>query len=454
LAGRVANAKVAFAATVCSALYPVFFTQSSLAQADLAAAGLTFWALLAYVEGRRGATAIWFSLAVLAKETAILAPLALLLWESSAALLPAIGRATRPGSWDQDAGTGGSRGEGARPAPGFSRSLALLCPLAPLTLWFAYHRLRTGFVFGNLEFFRYNVQATMHPLRIFLALLMRLWQVTGYMNLYPLTLAALFAMWLPPVCDQGAAQSEPRPRIAPDIQFAFAAVIAAYVLALAAIGGAVLARYMLPVVPLVIVLCASTVWRRVPLWPALVTMAGLALVAALFINPPYGFSLEDNLAYRDYIELHQRAAKFLEARYPVAAVLTSWPASGEVSQPWIGYVERPLRVVPIENFTLEELRSAAELRSRFEVALVFSTKYDPPHSLLEPWPAWQRIKTEFFGYHRDLPPTVAAHLLGGHLVYTDFRQGQWVSVIEMEHIREARSLAPPGAGPRPSPLSR
>ncbi|HTW30057.1 MAG TPA: glycosyltransferase family 39 protein, partial [Candidatus Sulfotelmatobacter sp.] len=81
LAERVANVQVAVTATVCTALYPVFFAQSSLAQVDLAAAGLTFWALAAYLEDRPVATAMWFSLAVLAKETAILAPMALLGWE-------------------------------------------------------------------------------------------------------------------------------------------------------------------------------------------------------------------------------------------------------------------------------------------------------------------------------------------------------------------------------------
>jgi len=35
------------------AIYPVYFTQSSLAQVDLAAAGFTFWALAAYIEDRR-----------------------------------------------------------------------------------------------------------------------------------------------------------------------------------------------------------------------------------------------------------------------------------------------------------------------------------------------------------------------------------------------------------------
>src|SRR5579864_310065 len=81
LAERVANTQVAIASTLCTALYPVFFAQSSLAQVDLAAAGLTFWGLCAYLDDRPGTAAMWFSLAALAKETAILAPLALAGWE-------------------------------------------------------------------------------------------------------------------------------------------------------------------------------------------------------------------------------------------------------------------------------------------------------------------------------------------------------------------------------------
>jgi 4-amino-4-deoxy-L-arabinose transferase-like glycosyltransferase len=61
LAQRVANTEVAIASAICTALYPVFFAQSSLAHLDLAAAGLTFWALLAYVEKRPQTAALWFS---------------------------------------------------------------------------------------------------------------------------------------------------------------------------------------------------------------------------------------------------------------------------------------------------------------------------------------------------------------------------------------------------------
>jgi len=436
LAQRVANTEVAIASTICTALYPVFFAQSSLAHLDLAAAGFTFWALLAFVENRRWNAAAWFSLAVLAKETAVLAPLALIAWEF-AALFVIPGEAKDLGS---------SRVKSRflvvfaprndDPVSGLAMCGPLFIPLIPLAIWYAYHYARTGFVFGNPEFFRYNVQATMQPLRMLLALGLRLWQVVGYLNLSFLTLAGLLAMWLPPLRDNG----EERKRISLHVQLDFLAIIAAYVAAMAAVGGAVLARYMLPVVPLVIILWISTLRRRVRLWPGVVAVVALAFVAGLFVNPPHGFSMEDNLAYRDYIVLHQQAEDFVEARYPMARVLTAWPASDELTRPNLGYVTRPMRVLRIEDFTADQLLSASGMGSTFDVALVFSTKYEPPHPWFERWRRWQQWKTEFFGYHRDVPPAAAAQILGGRLVYNDTRHNQWIGVIEMEPIQEAQSV--------------
>ena len=445
LAQRVANTEVAAASALCTALYPVFFAQSSLAHLDLAAAGLTFWALLAYVEHRRWAAALWFSLAVLAKETAILAPLALFAWE----LLAKLSKVNAPCEPTQAReGTASV----VPPLPISDRALApeeclpkrgpsllLLLPLIPLTLWYAFHYARTGFIFGNPEFFRYNVQTTVQPLRVLLALGLRLWQVVGYLNFSFLTLAGMLAMWLPALHDHG----EERKRISLDVQFSFLAIIAAYVVAMAVVGGAVLARYMLPVVPLVIILWVSTLRRRVRLWRVVIAIVALAFVAALFVNPPYGFSIEDNLAYRDYILLHQQAEDYAEARYPMARVLTAWPASDEISHPYLGYVTRPMRVFRIEDFTVEQLMAASEMRSNFDVALVFSTKYEPPHPWFERWHQWQQWKAQFFGYHRDVPPAATAQILGGQLVYNDTRDGQWVGVIEMNQIQEAQSVPKP-----------
>ena len=444
LAERVANTQVAVASTVCTALYPVFFSQSSLAQVDLAAAGLIFWGLYAYLEDRPVAVAVWFSLAVLAKETAILAPVGLAAWELLRFVAPKWGLLR--GLWfdpDPESRRGPSK-----------RILALVFPLLPLALWYAFHFSRTGYVFGNPEFFRYNVASTLNPLRFLLALVLRLWQAFGYMHLWLLTLAMLLVMMWPPVKDGEVERS----RIAIPVQMIFLVVVKVYVVAMALIGGAVLARYMLPAVPLVIIVGVSTLRRRLRYWRAAVAVVAIAFVTAWFWNPPYGFSPEDNLAYRDYIVLHQDGERFLEARYPMAHALTAWPASDELTRPWLGYVTRPVQVVRIEDFSLDEVLSAADFRSHFEVALVFSTKYEPAHPLLERWPKWTDLKRRFFGYHRDLPPEAAARILGGRVVFSEERKGQWVAVIEMEReeiqnaeVRMQNLTPPPCKQDMPSP---
>jgi len=425
LARTLSNATVAAAAALLTAIYPVFFAQSSLAQVDLPAAGLIFWGLDSYFRRRNVGFVIWFSLAALAKETAILVPLALFAWE-----IVCWGIAARRGAADRLRDELGS-------------TLLLLLPVLPLALWYAYHYARTGFVFGNPEFFRYNVQGTLHPLRIFLAALLRIWQTVGYMNLFVLTIACAIAMRHSPKDDSRGEKQ----RIEIPTQLTFLAIAIFYGGALSVIGGAVLARYMLPVVPLVILVCVSTIWRRLKLWLAMIAFVALAFVQALFVNPPYGFAPEDNLAYRDYISLHQQADAFLVTHYPSARVLTAWPASGELSQPYLGYVQRPLpvaQIVQIEDFTIESLLSAVsaesrDARSRFDVALVFSTKYQPSPNLFDRWQLWQQWKARYFGFHRDLSPEASASLLGGKLVYVEYRRGQWVGIVEVPRIEEASS---------------
>jgi Dolichyl-phosphate-mannose-protein mannosyltransferase len=435
LSRMAANLPVAWATIVLVALYPVYFTQSSLAQVDLPAAGFTFWALAAYIEDRPWRQVLWFSLAALAKETAILAPLALFAWELLGDFIrPRLKKSSKEIRWQEILPPVGRR----------TRWLYLLLPVVPLAAWYAYHYAKTGFLLGNPEFFRYNVAATLNPLRIPLALGMRLWQLFGYFGLYLLTLAGLLALLRPPQETPEKTNEGARPRIPFWIQAAFLSVLLAYLTFMSAVGGAVLARYMLPVVPLVILAQVSTLWRRVRYWKLIVGAVAIAFVAGLFSNPPYGFSLEDNLAYRDYIVMHAEASRFLAMRYPGQRVLTAWPASDELTRPWLGYVNanasQPFRVVRIEDFSVAHIDVAARARDRFDVALVFSTKYQPPHPLFENWGAWQRIKEKFFGYHRDLLPEDIAQRLGGTIAYRKEQNGQWVAVIAVERELDVRAV--------------
>jgi hypothetical protein len=137
--------------------------------------------------------------------------------------------------------------------------------------------------------------------------------------------------------------------------------------------------------------------------------------------------------------MHAEASRFLSMRYPGRRVLTAWPASDEISRPWLGYVTRPFPVLRIEDFSGSQINIAATARDHFDVALVFSTKYQPAHPLLENWEAWQRLKEKFFGYHRDLLPEVIAQELGATITYHEERNGQWIAVIAIEREEDARA---------------
>jgi hypothetical protein len=283
--------------------------------------------------------------------------------------------------------------------PGRQEALAL----APLLAWLAYHRQRTGYFFGNPEYFRYNVEATMNLARVVDAAGWRLRHVLSHMNLWVLTAATAAAMLLPALRDAG----RERRRIDARVQLVFAVVVAAYVVALSIVGGAVLARYMLPVVPLVILVCVSTLRRRVRRWPLAVALVCAVFVAGLFWRPAfYSIPWEDNLSYRDFVLLHRDAARFIERTYADPRVFTAWPARDELANPAYGYTTRPLRVtVGPQDFGRESLGEARRRRSEYDTALVFSTHGGP-----------------------SLAELTAA--LGGRVRFREERGGQWVAVLE------------------------
>lgn len=436
LAKLVANVPVAVAATALTAIYPVWFAQSSLAHLDVAAAAFTFWGLASYFKDHRWRAVYFFALAGLSKETAIIAPIVLFAWERIA-LAPL---------WKPRMGPGGSLWSVSLIAPfekvSWTRSATLLLSALPLAAWFVFHRVRTGVFFGNPEFFRYNVAATAHPLRFLLAVVQRFWHAFGYENLFVLTIAAGLAMLYSPLLETLTTESgqrviEKRERIAIPVQIVFALLILAYIFMLSVVGGAVIARYMLPVVPLVIIVAVSTLRRRVRWWPWATVAVGATFVLALLVNPPYRIAPEDNLTYADYVRLHKQAANFISGRYRNARILTAWPASDELTRPWLGYVGTPIKVLRIDNFSLPQMELAAQETQQYDIAYLFSTKYEPSNPMFGA-PFWRRLQERFFDYHQDVPPDVAARMLEGRVVYQASRSGEWVAIIELQRVENVR----------------
>jgi hypothetical protein len=319
----------------------------------------------------------------------------------------------------------------------------MLTPPITLLAWYAYYRHRTGFIFGNPEFLRYNATSTLSPLRILLALAHRILQLTAHMNMFVPVLCMLGAMLLLPLRER---DGTPRPRISPPDQAILYVVMLANILFFSVIGGALLTRYLLPLYPLLLLLCVSTFYRRVPYWWGLVLLSATAFLIGLFVNPPYKFAPEDNLNYADVIRLHQQAIRQIVTRFPGSTILTAWPATDELTKPELGYVKKPLPVVTLENFSLPEIQKAAAGTQDFSVGFAFSTKYDPPRLMMALGSRNEAFDTRFFDFHRDLSPAAIAHLLDGRIVWRDDRQGEWAAVMHFNRPQVASLSTPRLAG--------
>jgi hypothetical protein len=166
-----------------------------------------------------------------------------------------------------------------------------------------------------------------------------------------------------------------------------------------------------------------------------------AFAVGLFINPPYGFAPEDNLAYAHVIRLHEAAIAELNKRYLGATVLSAWPVTDELTRPELGYLKQPYDVYRVEDFTEAQIDGAAAEPWKYSAALVFSTKYDPPRPLFSLGRKSEALDERYFGQHHDLPPEAIAKRLGGVLVWQKEDQGQWVALIRFERVLDARKGA-------------
>ena len=413
-------ASVAFWTVLLTGIYPIWFAQSSLAHADIFAATGTLWGLvyaLPETDRRPWVAALWFAAAALCKETAIAVPLTL----AFVCLVEAFGvrqqrrqRRLVEGAW-------------------------LASCVIPLSAWYGYHFWKTGFLFGNPEFLRYNAQANLDPLRILAAFGHRILHLTAHMNLFVPVLLTCAALLLDPRKD---ADGNERPGVEERALQRIFLLLVMNALLFSVLGGALLTRYLLPMYPLVLLIAVSTFYRRVPFWQAMAVFSAAAFVAALFINPPYGFAPEDNLAYAHVIRLQQKGIAQLAKRYPGATVLSAWPMTDELTRPELGYVKQPFDVYKLEDFTAPQIDRAAEEPGKYSAALVFSTKYDPPRPLLSLGARSEELDEKYFGLHHDLTPEEIAKRLGGQLVWESTDQGQWIALIRFERVLAARADMP------------
>ena len=373
----------AFSAITLLIVSPLFYTQSLLAQLDLPATLLTLWALLEFLEGRIRRAALVSTALVLTKETGVAVPLVFAVW-----------------LWREDR---------RRQAAWF------LLPVAALIGWLAFLYARTGYWLGSVDFERYNLYYPLHPVRFPLALLRRLFYLFVD-NFHFIGWIAILIAWR-------------RTRVYADRAWRVTALLGlVHVVTVTVLGGAVLERYLLPVLPLLYIAMAagwSVYSPRRRHWTEAVAVLGL--LASLFWTRPLPAPLENNLAMVDFIRLQQEAAQYLQQASPARVVTTAWPLSEALRSPDFGYVRQPIPVREIPDFSPQTLLS---LNRRKPETLVIYRRDWNPGPLYEWFPALARLRERYYGFAGEAWPEFVEQQLGLTQTARWSRRGQWLAVLQ------------------------
>lgn len=339
----------AFFAIAMLALNPLVFTQSMMAQLDLPSALFTTLLLLGHVMGVEWLAIGAAALAVAFKETSIAIPL-VLAWFA----------------WR----------DGRRM---YAAGLAI-APVLVVANWVGYVTIATGRLFGDSAYTEYNMFYPLHPLRLGYAMLRRI-SYLGIENLHIVPCAILIWRWR---------QIGFGPLWGP-----VALACVAHTVLVSVTGGAVLERYLLPVLPVLYIAYAGALSTLEPRWRNVsLGLVCAGLLAMLFVRPPWPYALENNLAMTDFVESQRNAAELIESRMPGARITTAWPLTDALRRPYLGYVAQPLpNVRGIEDLSIGRIRDL-EWRSG-DVLVIYNRAWNPARSLARvPWV--QRMLVEYF----------------------------------------------------------
>jgi hypothetical protein len=289
-----------------------------------------------------------------------------------------------------------------------------LAPFAALAIWFFALWRATGHLFGDPGFTQYNTIYSLNPVRASVALLRRVYYLSIADFRWVGSLAIVVASKRSGIFLTRGWK----------IVWCF---IAAHILLVSLLGGATLERYLLPVLPLVYIAMAEAFHRLRPRWRSIGVVAlGSGLLAGWFVNPPFPFPYENNLALVDFVELHRNTAEFLQKSYPGKAVYTAWPLTQALRDPAFGYVDHPMSTVETSDLHFSTL-NALNARS-VEVLVLYSRTWEPRWGVLQ-WPAVRKFLSRFYDYEREMTGSEVRQHLGLVSVQRWTQHGQWIEIF-------------------------
>jgi hypothetical protein len=342
---------------------PIFYMQSFLAQLDMPCMVLTLLALLLFVKKKYAWSAVVCIPLVLVKETGIVAPFIFFCFF-----------VLRRDFW---------------------RAAWFVPAALALGGWLLVLHKATGYWTGDPGFAHYNIEYALHPVRLTLSIVRRIFYLFFAEMRVLGTVLLAFTLWK---CR--AFRS--------DAWAVTLAVSALSFLLVTVLGGAELERYLLPVLPvfyIAIAVALTTVRRAVSIPLTLVLFAGL--ITCIFWNPPYPFPYENNYAMVDFVRLQQAAGEYADDHLAGKTIASAWPFTAALRNPDFGFVEKPKRVVETNDFHLDSIEAAKP--ERFDALITYTRTWQPADGVIAN-PLVRRFLAKFYEWQPDISPEQAANL--------------------------------------------
>jgi hypothetical protein len=400
------NGTPAFVPPILLLVSPIFFTQSMMAQLDMPAMVFTMLALLFFLRRRYLLSSLACVALVLSKETGLVTPavfFGVLIWKGQ-----------------------------------YRHAVAFLAAPAALGIWLVVLHRATGYWMGNPGFEHYNIDYSVHPVRILFTALRRIYYLLfaefRWIGTLVIALTAR-ALW----------------RYRSEKWLVAGLVFAANLCLVVIFGGAALERYLLPVLPLYYIAVSLGMWMLSKRW-RLASIAALVcgLGLNIFWNPPYPFPYEDNFAMVDFVRLQAVAAEFIESQMPGSTVATAWPYTGALNRPEYGYVEHPMRTVETNDFHFSSV--AAVPAQKFNTLVVYTRTWSPQNGVTR-IPLVRKFLERFYDYQPAISDAECVRL-GLDPAVSWQRRGQEITIYQRKRMPEQRRMTASGSHPADEPQAR
>jgi hypothetical protein len=156
----------------------------------------------------------------------------------------------------------------------------------------------------------------------------------------------------------------------------------------------------------------------------------------IFVNAPFPYPYENNLAFVDFVRLQQLAADYVQAEYPHSTIASAWPFPDALRRREFGYVSRPHSVRGLDNFDPD---TVLEMKGQADVLVLYSRTWEARWGVIQ-LDAVRDFLTDYYFYQPQITSEQVQRELGLYPVARWERRGQWIEIYARQRTPNVMTM--------------